>query len=557
LAKLTGNVAVKCIRKGCTFVGDRKRWLYHANKDCTKRIVVCPHSAACRELMESKDTQEHSKVCPFAQEKCPLCDSDVTRRDLEDHKMSLCNKRLVNCIICPAPVTADAVEDHKLVCPGAMIPCEYLCGKRVRRDAMSAHLDKPKHDRKHVLALKKALDESKDKNVALEIENKQFRDARAADVPSPRLQRADYDDDAESDPEHFQLAERSLKRRRTGETSVASFKCSHSPWRCGSYVSNCKLNRANAVRDAMRNPLPAEADKDKEGETEIDIPPPLLPPRLLPPRSAALPGNPLKQFRYDPLSRMFSSMLSSAAIRRGSGSGSGSGAGPLQEAAEAAVAAAMAPPVQSPAEAGGAGSAADRSEVKSGVLPPFPDVLPAPDALGIQWVRRLPVHECGTRRRCGCNVIIQQPGCTNGSKCTNALACGCFAFAGWTVNQPNSDRAKRLFELQRDHKRQEKRKESEAAIEAAFIGMSRGREGMHEIAHIEDHPDTPHGTRTCGCQMSEKSLMFCSNGAEEQCDDALSCGCKVLTMQTKTSPGLYRPLSSGHSGAGRWLYAFA
>ena len=86
------SVEIKCPAPGCTFVGDKRRYLQHEQYECAFRKVKCPYGG-CNEVGTFAAIQTHAAHCDEYRIECKFCQLMVRELDQSAHS---CRAHLFN-----------------------------------------------------------------------------------------------------------------------------------------------------------------------------------------------------------------------------------------------------------------------------------------------------------------------------------------------------------------------------------------------------------------------------------------------------------------------------
>nr|XP_058965254.1 TNF receptor-associated factor 5-like [Pocillopora verrucosa] len=113
---------------------------------CHRKIldlkVKCPH-VGCPWKGELRAVQKHQSECLFKVVECPNegCKEKLTRRDMNNHKITECVWREVSCEYCRGSFIVKNKQQHHNVCQKFPVQCTNICGlSNIPREKLLAHI---------------------------------------------------------------------------------------------------------------------------------------------------------------------------------------------------------------------------------------------------------------------------------------------------------------------------------------------------------------------------------------------------------------------------------
>lgn len=134
------SLEVRCPNKadGCTKLLPRSMVQNHVTKYCEYSMVPCKDSDCGRDVRR-KDAE---KACLHKTVQCPDCSHQMWQRDLEYHRLSVCEQRRARCDACHIDILRVKAEDHQLECSEAWASCRwaiYGCPHSSKRKDLEDH----------------------------------------------------------------------------------------------------------------------------------------------------------------------------------------------------------------------------------------------------------------------------------------------------------------------------------------------------------------------------------------------------------------------------------
>ena len=107
---------IKCPNDGCKMEFTPRDFRKH-RRICKYSNKICPnHKFGCKSFFKLKDTESHLKKCEYQMVDCDMCDENVIRIELEDHKTKRCFNGLVSCPRCNSKIKRGNLERHTQMC---------------------------------------------------------------------------------------------------------------------------------------------------------------------------------------------------------------------------------------------------------------------------------------------------------------------------------------------------------------------------------------------------------------------------------------------------------
>ena len=167
---LNGNCKVKCIKNklGCKWESTLSNLESHLKDECLYSEIKCPNND-CDKILLKKDLEFHLSQCDFTEKimkaKCKFCKNEFDMSNFSQH-LKECPEKIIECDKgCKTKFKKKDLEEHKnSICPEELIKCDYWdkgCKKLIKRKFLSDHynLEKVNH-----LNLDKKSNEKKEKN---------------------------------------------------------------------------------------------------------------------------------------------------------------------------------------------------------------------------------------------------------------------------------------------------------------------------------------------------------------------------------------------------------
>ncbi|XP_053144107.1 TNF receptor-associated factor 6 isoform X2 [Hemicordylus capensis] len=110
-----------------------------AKREILSLTVKCPNGG-CTQKMELRHLEDHQLHCGFALEKCPQCQADFHKNQLQEHIEHTCPWRQVSCPNCALCMPYEEKELHDQSCLLANVFCEY-CNTELIRGQLPNHYD--------------------------------------------------------------------------------------------------------------------------------------------------------------------------------------------------------------------------------------------------------------------------------------------------------------------------------------------------------------------------------------------------------------------------------
>ncbi|KAL9976073.1 hypothetical protein ACROYT_G013320 [Oculina patagonica] len=105
------------------------------------RVKCKQHETGCNWIGQLRHAEEHQKACPYEEERCTDCGTDIQRRNLETHCKEECPERMVECTFCHDNYRFARKEIHEICCNRFPIICTNNCGAlRIPREEMDSHI---------------------------------------------------------------------------------------------------------------------------------------------------------------------------------------------------------------------------------------------------------------------------------------------------------------------------------------------------------------------------------------------------------------------------------
>ena len=134
------DMQAKCknFKLGCINEIALEKYLEHS-KTCEFEIISCKEIDCDFKSMRRSFLTQHSQ-CPQKLLKCQFCETNVRRKDLNDHEKS-CDMRFVPCMMnknCKEKIRAKDLKKYAEVCPYKMMTC-LECGELMKLMEKNAH----------------------------------------------------------------------------------------------------------------------------------------------------------------------------------------------------------------------------------------------------------------------------------------------------------------------------------------------------------------------------------------------------------------------------------
>lgn len=110
-----------------------------AKREILSLIVKCPNKG-CSQKMELRHLEDHQLHCGFASEKCPQCQGQFQKNQLQEHIENSCPRRQMSCPNCAMCMPYEEKELHDKSCLLANVLCEY-CNTMLIREQLPNHYD--------------------------------------------------------------------------------------------------------------------------------------------------------------------------------------------------------------------------------------------------------------------------------------------------------------------------------------------------------------------------------------------------------------------------------
>ncbi|XP_066466191.1 TNF receptor-associated factor 6 [Tiliqua scincoides] len=110
-----------------------------AKREILSLIVKCPNKG-CNQKMELRHLEDHELHCGFASEKCPQCQGQFQKNQLQEHIEHACPRRQVACPNCAMCMPYEEKELHDQSCLLANVLCQY-CNTMLIREQLPNHYD--------------------------------------------------------------------------------------------------------------------------------------------------------------------------------------------------------------------------------------------------------------------------------------------------------------------------------------------------------------------------------------------------------------------------------
>lgn len=111
-----------------------------AKREIQNFSVLCPNKKlGCDVITTVKLVLTHQSECPYSQVPCPnKCQRVIQRRELLEHMLQHCERRLISCSDCQQSFYAIELENHTKSCPKGLVHCEH-CGEEIVRELFTSH----------------------------------------------------------------------------------------------------------------------------------------------------------------------------------------------------------------------------------------------------------------------------------------------------------------------------------------------------------------------------------------------------------------------------------